>query len=42
MEKTKASSADIVTELNKLKANPRARQDNKFIPQGAKNKISRY
>jgi hypothetical protein len=39
MQKTKASSADIGTEFYTLKANVRERQDNKFIPQGAKKYI---
>ena len=36
MEKTNASATDIVLEINKLKTNLRERQDNVFIPHGAK------
>jgi hypothetical protein len=42
IEKTKASSADIIITLHKLKANLSERQDNKYIPQASKKKISRY
>ena len=39
MEKTKATATDIVLEINKLKTNLRERQDNVFIPHGAKKVI---
>ena len=36
MEKTNATTTDIVLEINKLKTNLKERRDNVFIPHGAK------